>query len=381
MLLNRSRLTSLMEKAGVPALISAKPENAIYLTSYHPMGSRTIRDRLTYVLYFADEKKAPLALCPSVDLRQMRELSWFPGDCIMPFVEFKTGKDQGLVADKYGFLAEQIRNAGFDAEKIGIETSFLPENILNSFREALPAAKLVNCDPIIKRARAVKTPDEIERLRKACRATQEGCKKLMECASKLAYEDEAAAAARAASMLEGAETIGFCAVGSSLRSANVHNNARHERIAKGDVFRFDYGAVYDGYWGDLARTFVIGKPNPEQLKYHSAVLAAQEAGLKAARAGVTADHIYREALKGGQAYDPELRREHVGHGLGLEVHEEPLLRLGNEQVIEAGMVMCIEVGKYVSDVGGFQIEDTILVTESGIEILSSLPKDISIRVE
>jgi len=380
MLLNRPRLTSLMKKAGIPALISAKPENAIYLTSYHPMGSRTIRDRLTYVLYFADENKAPLALCPSIDIRQMRELSWFPGDRIMPFVEFKTGKDQGLVTDKFGFLAEQIRNAGYDTDEIGIETSFLPETILNGFREALPNARFVNSDPVIKRARAVKTPEEIERLRKACRATQEGCRKLIEYASRLSFEDDAAAAARAASMMQGAETIGFCAVGSAFRSANVHNNPRHEPITEGSVFRFDYGAIYEGYWGDLARSFVVGKPDREQQKYHDAVRAAQEAGLRAVRAGVTADYVYREALRGGQAYDPELRREHVGHGLGLEVHEEPLLRLGNEQVIEAGMVMCVEVGKYISDLGGFQIEDTILVTESGIEIMDSLPKDISIPI-
>lgn len=380
MLLNRSRLTSLMEKTGIPVMICAKPENAIYLTSYHPMGSRTIRDRLTYVLYFADESKAPLALCPSVDARQMRELSWFPSDRIIPFVEFKTGKDQGLVSDKFGFLAEQIKDAGFAADEVGIETSFLPENILNTFRAVLPAAKFINSDPIVKRARAVKTPREIEQLRKACKATQEGCIKLIEYASRLSYEDEAAMAARAESMMQGAETIGFCAVGSSLRSANVHNNARHELITDGSVFRFDYGAIYDGYWGDLARTFVVGKPNQEQQKYYNAVRAAQEAGLEAVKAGVTADYIYKEALKGGQVYDPELRREHVGHGLGLEVHEEPFLRLGNEQIIEVGMVMCVEVGKYVSDVGGFQIEDTILVTETGIEILDSLPKDISIAI-
>jgi Xaa-Pro aminopeptidase len=381
MLLNRARLTDLMKKAGIPVLISAKPENAIYLTSYHPMGSRTIKDRLTYVLYFADEAKAPLALCPSVDLRQMRELSWLPEDQVMPFVEFKTGKDQGLVTDKFGFLAEQIRGAGYATDQVGVETSFLPENILNSFRAALPDAKFVNSDPVIKRARAVKTPEEIERLRKACRATEAGCKKLIECASRLWFEDEAAAAARAASMMQGAETIGFCAVGSALRSANVHNNPRHEPITAGSVFRFDYGAIYDGYWGDLARTFVMGKPNPAQQKYHDAVKAAQEAGLSAVRPGVTADYIYKEALKGGQVYDPELRREHVGHGLGLEVHEEPVLRLGNEQVIEAGMVICVEVGKYLADIGGFQIEDTVLVTDTGIEILDSLPKGVSLPIE
>ena len=380
MLLNRARLKSLMQKAGIPVLISAKPENAIYLTSYHPMGSRTIRDRLTYVLYFADEGIPPLALCPSVDVRQMRELSWFPGDRVVPFVEFATGNDKGLVTDKFGFLAEQIRAAGFGAGQIGIETNFLPESVMGSFRKVLPEAVFVNSDPVIKRARAVKTSEEIRRLREACRITQEGCKKLIEFASRLSYEDEAAAAAKAASMLNGAETIGFCAVGAALRSSNVHNNPRHEPITVDSVFRFDYGAVYEGYWGDLARTFVMGKPTPTQQKYHDAVRAAQEAGLKAVKAGVTADYIYREAVKGGQVYDPELRREHVGHGLGLEVHEEPLLRLGNEQIIEAGMVMCVEVGKYVPEVGGFQIEDTILVTETGIEILSSLPKNICLPV-
>jgi Xaa-Pro dipeptidase len=68
----------------------------------------------------------------------------------------------------------------------------------------------------------------------------------------------------------------------------------------------------------------------------------------------------------------------VGHGVGLEVHEEPILRAGNDMIIEPGMVLCVEVGKYVPEVGGFQVEDTVVVTESGIEVLSSLPKTLAL---
>lgn len=367
-----------MKQNGLPVLISAKPENAIYLTSYHTMGSRTIKERLTYVIYFGNEGVEPIVICPSVDVRHMRELSWIPENNIMPFTEFKTGNDHGLITDKFGFIADQIRASGFDAGKIGIETSFLSEGLLDSFRQVLPKAEFVDCNKIIKSARAVKTPEEIVRLKEACRITEEGCKVLIEYAKKGALEDEASAHAKAVSMLNGAETIGFCAVGSSYRSAFVHNNPRHEPIREGTVFRFDYGALYEGYWGDLARTFVISRYSQEQRKYHDAIRAAQEAGLSSVKPGVTANDVYMAAVTAGRKYDPDLRREHVGHGLGLEVHEEPILRLGSDQVIESGMVMCVEVGKYIPDIGGFQIEDTILVTDTGIEIFDTLPKDILI---
>ncbi|HQJ24393.1 MAG TPA: hypothetical protein PLW63_03450 [Bacillota bacterium] len=95
-----------MKSNGLPVLISAKPENAIYLTSYHTMGSRTIKERLTYVVYFCDDDIAPIVLCPSVDVRHMRELSWIPENNILPFTEFKTGNDQGLITDKFGFIAD-----------------------------------------------------------------------------------------------------------------------------------------------------------------------------------------------------------------------------------------------------------------------------------
>lgn len=378
MLLNRKRLNQIMKSNGLPVLISAKPENAIYLTSYHTMGSRTIKERLTYVVYFCDDDIAPIVLCPSVDVRHMRELSWIPENNILPFTEFKTGNDQGLITDKFSFIADQIKALGFDGGKIGVETGFLSEEILNAFRLVLPKADFIDSGRILKSARAVKTPEEITRLKEACRITEEGCKVLIEYAKKGALEDEAAAQAKAVSMLNGAETIGFCAVGSSYRSAYVHNNPRHEPVREGTVFRFDFGALYEGYWGDLARTFVLKYHNPEQRKFHDAIRAAQEAGLAAVKPGVTANDIYTAAVTAGRRFDPDLRREHVGHGLGLEVHEEPILRLGSDQVIEPGMVMCVEVGKYVPDVGGFQIEDTILVTDTGIEIFDTLPKGILI---
>ncbi|HHX26894.1 MAG TPA: aminopeptidase P family protein [Firmicutes bacterium] len=379
MLLNKARLDSLLRDSNFEVLIVGKPENAIYMTNFHPMGSRTIRDRLTYVLYFKDEGITPIVLSPSIDVGHVRELSWIPEDNIVGYTEFPTGHDTGLVTDKFGYISGVLREHGLDNATIGIEASFLSSYLMEAFQTSLPKATLVDCSQILRTARAVKSPEEIRRLRLAAEATEKGCRRMIELASRGETEIRIASEAKATSMLAGAETIGFSAVGGGPRSARVHNNPRNMPVKPGEVFRFDYGALCDGYWGDLARSYVFGrKPTPEQQRIYDTVLKAQEAALEAVKPGVTAGEIHRVAVAAGRTVDPTLRREHVGHGVGLEVHEEPILRAGNDMIIEPGMVLCVEVGKYVPEVGGFQVEDTVVVTESGIEVLSSLPKTLAL---
>ena len=163
----------------------------------------------------------------------------------------------------------------------------------------------------------------------------------------------------------------------------VHNNPRNIPVRRGDVFHYDYGALFDAYWGDLARSYVFGiKPSPAAEKLYATALAAQEAALMAVRPGVTAGDVYKAALEAGQKLDSELRREHVGHGLGLEVHEHPYLIRNNDVVLEPGMVLCVEVAKHVPEIGGFQVEDTVLVTKTGKEFINhpeKMPKRLFIE--
>ena len=371
MLHNRELLLKSMDESGLDALIVCKPENAIYLTDFHVMGSRTIKDRLSYVVYFRDGNKDPVALCPLVDVRHMRDISWLPDENIVPFVEFQTGQDAGYVTDKFLFLAQTLSDCGLAKGRIGIEPKFINTLLMENFKKAFPQAELTEGEHAIQKAREIKTPEEIARLRKAAEVTEEGCLKLIEAAKQGATEFEAACKCRAASMSAGAETIGFSAIGAGPRSSMVHNNPRNIPVRQGEVFHYDYGALYDAYWGDLARSYVFGKkPSAEAEKLYETILTAQQAALDAVRPGATAGDVYRAAVEAGQKIDPTLRREHVGHGLGLEVHEHPYLIRDNESVLKPGMAVCVEVAKHVPEIGGFQVEDTVLVTESGKEFIN-----------
>lgn len=379
MLLNRKRMNSILTKYDIDVLIIMKPENAVYLSDFHPMGSRTIKDRFYYILYFKEIDLDPVAIVPNVDLRHFQELSWIPNNNIHGYVEFKTDRDTGLISNKLEYISETLKDYGIESAKIGIEMQFLPYLTCQEMINAFKKAEIKDCTEALKEARMIKSPEEIKKLKKAESCTEEGCKAMIEMTTKEGVTElETAIKGKSKSILEGAETIGFIALGGGARSAIVHNNPRKLELKSGEVFRFDYGAIYDGYWGDLARSFVLGrKAKPKQQHYFDAVLKAQETALKSVRIGITAEEIFEKAIEAGRAIEPSLRREHVGHGIGTEIHEEPILRAGNKIRIEPGMVLCVEVGQYIPDVGGFQIEDTIIVKENDIEILSkSLPKKL-----
>ena len=380
MLLNRNRLDSLLSKSNIDLLIITKPENAVYITDFHPMGSRTIKERLTYVFYFKDPNIDPFVLTPSQDVRHIKDLSWIPEKNIFAYVEFKTKNDTGLVTNKTDFMTNLIEEYGLKKGNIGIEYSFLPINIFEQLKSIFPEASFKDCTNLMLNTRAIKTNDEIERLKKAEMCTEEGCKRMIELASRGETEINIAREARAVSMKKGAETIGFTMVGGGYRSSFVHNNPRNEPIRQGEVFRFDYGAIYDGYWGDLARSYIFGKkPTLEQQRIYDSILKTQETALETIKPGITAHEVYEKAVEAGQTIDSKLRREHVGHGIGLEVHEEPILRSGNNIVIEPGMVMSVEAGTFIPEIGGFVVEDTVIVTDNGLEILSSMPKKLFLK--
>ena len=358
MLHNRHLLLQNMENEGLDVIISCKAENTIYFTDFHSVGSRTIKNRYTYVLYFREFKFEPMVLIPFMDRRHFCDITWIPEENVLPFSEFATGNESGLVVDKYGEIFRQVCERGLEKGTIGIEMDFLPSHVVEKFRSVFPNANIVDASPAIYKTRMIKTPEEIDKLRKACLITEKGCLKIMEMAARERTELEAACAGRAVCMEEGGETIGFTALGAGDRSSMVHNNPRNEKILNGQVVHFDFGSLYDGYWGDLARSYIFNRsPRPDQQKVYDAVLAAQNASLEAVKPGVTAGDVYDAGMKAGLSVDPAFRREHIGHGVGLEIHEGPFIIKGNNTVIEPGMVICIEAAKHVPEIGGFQVED------------------------
>lgn len=136
------------------------------------------------------------------------------------------------------------------------------------------------------------------------------------------------------------------------------------------------GAFRHGYASDMTRTLFLGWPSPRVRRMYNAVLEAQLAGIDAVRSGLTAEQVDRATRKVLKRHGLEKYFTHsTGHGLGLEIHEGPRLGKGDKTRLEAGMAITIEPGVYIEGFGGIRIEDTVVVTPSGCEVLTPTPKE------
>lgn len=166
-------------------------------------------------------------------------------------------------------------------------------------------------------------------------------------------------------------------IASGERSALPHGVASSKTINQGDLVTLDYGAVFQGYHSDMTRTVAIKNAHKRQAEVYELVKTAQEAAIKGIQPGMKAyeaDSIAREIIKNAGFGDNF--GHGLGHGVGLEIHEGPRLAPSDETVLEPGMVVSVEPGVYIPGWGGVRIEDLILITSNGCEVLTKSPKDL-----
>jgi Xaa-Pro aminopeptidase len=265
--------------------------------------------------------------------------------------------------------AAGLRRCGFDAAHTTVAG-------LEMMRKALsPAVRrglFVAVGPLVSAMREVKDKDEIARMRSAARV---GCG-LFE--GMLSYlepgltEVEVAATLEYEARLAGAEGMSFeTIVASGERSALPHGRASLAKLPKRGFVTLDFGVVLDGYCSDMTRTVHMGKALPGERDVYDSVLEAQEAAVAAVAPGVTAgevDEAARSVLR--RAKLDKYFSHSTGHGVGLEIHEGPRLATKQTQLLEQGMVITIEPGVYMPGRFGLRIEDMVLVTAAGGEILT-----------
>jgi Xaa-Pro aminopeptidase len=274
------------------------------------------------------------------------------------------------------------------AQRIGIEAAYLPVSRFNAIsnglasRAPLPieslttAPALVPTERLVERARLIKDDEEIATLREAARRlgalALEVPVLVREGRTERQIASEIDSALRASGFSRPAfETI----VATGPNSALPHARPTDRPVAAGEPTVLDFGGVYKGYCVDLTRTVQLGAVSERQAQLYAAVREAQDAAIRAVRPGVAAstiDAAARSVLERhglGEAFG-----HGTGHGLGLEVHEEPRIARPSprlpDQVIEPGMVFTIEPGVYVPGVGGVRIEDDVLVTADGCEVMT-----------
>ena len=264
---------------------------------------------------------------------------------------------------------------------LGIEGQHLTVAEHSQLEKALrPTVRLRKSPPLVEQARMVKDADEIALLRAALELGE----RLFDVAIKTiragVTETEVAAEMEFAARRAGAEAMSFeTIIASGPRSALPHGRASTTEIpAKGFVV-CDFGIILAGYCSDMTRTVHVGRISADAQEMYDAVRIAQQAAIEAVRPGATADKVDRAARtalarKGLGRYFTHS----TGHGVGLEIHEPPRIAARQKDTLQVGMVITIEPGVYVPGFAGVRIEDMVLVTESGCEVLTRTSKELLI---
>jgi Xaa-Pro aminopeptidase len=279
------------------------------------------------------------------------------------------------------WLSARTRGSKRASLTLGVE----PESISAGLRDRLAAAlkgrakvRLRSAPPLVERARMVKDLSEIARIR---RAVELGASLFRIACGEIrpgVSEVEVAAAMEYEARCAGAEGMSFSTIlASGARSAIVHGRASSARIPRSGFVVCDFGVILAGYCSDRTRTAHVGRPSREAAQLYEAVLEAQQAAIAAVRPGVTGADVDRAARRILQRRKLARYFTHsTGHGLGLEIHEAPRLAVGQAQKLEPGMVITIEPGVYVPGKWGVRIEDVVVVTSSGCEVLTPTDKEL-----
>jgi len=263
--------------------------------------------------------------------------------------------------------------------RIGIEAAHLTVAERAVVAAALGhGSRLVDAPPLVERLRQIKDADEIARIRAACQLGSGLFDRVKTVLRPGVSEAEVAGELEFTARKRGAEQMAFpTIIAGGKRSALPHGRASTAAIPPRGFVVCDFGVILSGYCSDMTRTVHVGPPSLKARRVYNAVREAQQAALEAVRLGATAgevDGAARNVLKKknlGQYFTHS-----TGHGVGLEIHEAPRIAGGQKEPLQAGMVITIEPGAYLPGEWGVRIEDTVVVTETGCEILTACSKDL-----
>lgn len=267
----------------------------------------------------------------------------------------------------------------YNVSKVAFESEYVTVDQFSQWESRL-GVDLIPTKDLILDYRMVKTVEEIELITKAVQITDEAFANTLPLIKPGVQEMEIALELEYQMKKLGASGLAFDAiVASGPRGALPHATPGQRKFTHGDFIVMDFGCSYQGYCSDMTRTLLIGEPSDKHLAVYNLVLKAQLAGLagvKPGRTGQEVDQIARDIIS--EAGYGDNFGHSLGHGVGLEIHEEPRLSKTGEHVLKPGMVVTVEPGVYLSGWGGVRIEDLVVVTETGCRILTATPKDLHI---
>lgn len=379
-----ARAQTLMEERGVDALIVTAKENVVYFSGIRTIGW-TSKHRPMGVIVPRERIKPVVMILPETLYEVAYNTSWI--EDVRPWGGWRR-KD--AISDPILGMQHALRDLGVAEGKLGLELGYgmrvgMSQEDFALLKAGMPSAEFVDCGPIMWELRMIKSQHEIDALRTVNHATTVAFEKGFGSLRPGMTERELAGNISAELALQTNEIPGFLMVRSGpLKYGMVNVEAFEKKIVPGELVVVDVGAHFNYYWSDFMRMASIGEPSPDQRRLFDAELASQQAGVDTIRPGVKLHEIFDACYdtlidKGVAEHVPGLER--VGHGLGLDPHEPPSIARGAQTVAQPGMVLTVEPifwDQPDHSIGNFALEDVVLVTETGQEVLSTFPKDLYI---
>lgn len=265
-------------------------------------------------------------------------------------------------------------------KKMAFERQHVTFEMYEKLIKALPEVELIPTSGLVEDLRSIKEVEEVACIRKAAQFADEAFTEILKYIRPGVSEKDVERELQYLIKKQGADDVGFSSiVASGKRSSLPHAIPSDKKIEYGDFVTLDFGAMYKGYRSDMTRTIIVGAVDDKQKEIYEIVKAAQAAASKSIKAGIpckVADASARDYITNAGYGD--YFGHGLGHGVGLDIHEEPYLSHSSEKILEVGNVVTVEPGVYLPNWGGVRIEDTVVVGENGIEVVTNSSKELII---
>ncbi|AJS59737.1 M24 family metallopeptidase [Paenibacillus sp. IHBB 10380] len=355
-----TQLDSTMQQQGLDSLLITDPKHVYYLTGF----ASDPHERFLGLTLTRGEE--PVLIVPALDEEAAHAAS------SVQHIVSHTDTD-----NPYLLLQQHLKGS---IHSLGIEKDQLTVAKFELLQRFLQVQSYQDVGPLLRDIRVLKTPEELVRMKHAIHLIEEVLRQGLTQVKVGVTEIELVAELEYLMKKLGADGPSFqTMVLSGPNTALPHGSAGTRKIQDGDLLMFDMGVFANGYASDITRTFAIGDISQELTTIYNTVLEANLQGIQAIKPGVTLASIDQAARNviNLAGYGPQFMHR-LGHGLGMDVHEYPSVHGSNQDLVQAGMVFTVEPGVYVSGLGGVRIEDDIVVTKEGVEVLTSFPKELTV---
>lgn len=361
----QSRLEQVKEKMktkDIKAMMLFPSSNLYYMTGFKTFPEGRL------LLAIIPVEGNPFFVAPKLYESQLRKDAWF--------------KDMTLWKDEenpYEILRDTMIEKGIASGKIAVDDTMWAEQLLH-IGDSLPNLSFEPMGDMLNTLKLIKSQDEVEKISKSSRIVDEVIEEVKKVIKSGMTEIEVAAFMEYEMRKRGSEGPSFdTIVGSGINGALPHYNAGQRKIQAGEFVVLDFGATYEGYCSDTTRTICIGEPSEKMKEVYNIVKEAQEIGVQTVKPGIKAkevDEAVRKYIE-EKGYG-EYFTHRTGHGLGLQVHEDPYISGVSEVVLKPGMVFSIEPGIYLEGEFGVRIEDIVVVTEDGCMRFNNTTRELTV---